>query len=368
MSTHEQQAFPGEEEFQNHRQASDAESCFDQERIKVEDQVKNQKLVFSLIGNVNAGKSSTINALTGMDLASVNPIPGHTKDVSLYRMPRFPQVLVADTPGLEDINEEVSARARDFVETDSDIILFFVNASQGVTSQILKGYRALRDLGRPMLVILGKSDVLDEDELPLVIEHTLKTLELTDQPHNLIPIAPKKGKGIPELTEAMAKILVGSGKDLLFAKLTREKDRIVDLWINRAAAAAFAIGALPIPGSDTVPLTALQVGLTMKIATAYDIEITRKAVLPLITEMAAGRIGKMVFRTLLKAAGWLGGPVGEFVTAGIAGILAASMTYGIGKTAKQYFKNGMHESMEELQQVFQDASEFYRRSSKKTLA
>jgi uncharacterized protein (DUF697 family) len=82
-----------------------------------------------------------------------------------------------------------------------------------------------------------------------------------------------------------------------------------------------------------------------------------------MTEMAAGRIGKMVFRTLLKAVGWLGGPVGEFVTASIAGVLAASMTYGIGMAAKHYFKNGMHETMDELQKVFLDATEFYRNAS-----
>ena len=363
MTIHEQLIYSADDTFQDHRQATDAESCFDQERIKVEDQIKNQKLVFSLVGNVNSGKSSTINALTGMDIASVHPIPGHTKHVSLYRMPRFPQVLVADTPGLEDVNEEVSARARDFVEADSDIILFFINATVGVTASELKAYFSLRSLGRPMLVVMGKSDLLEDNELSIVVDHTLQTLDLTDQPHTLIPISPKNGKGIPELTEAMAKILAASGKDLLFAKLTREKDRIVDLWIKGAAAAAFAIGALPIPGSDTVPLTALQVGLTMKISVAYGIEITREAVLPLMTEMAAGRIGKMVFRTLLKAVGWLGGPVGEFVTAGIAGVLAASMTYGIGMAAKHYFKNGMHETMDELQKVFQDATEFYRNAS-----
>ena len=127
-----------DDDFQGFKQAEDAEKFFDQERIKVEDQIKNQRIVFSLLGNVNAGKSSTINALTGLDLASINPIPGHTKDVALYRMPRFPQVLVADTPGLEDVNAEVSARARDFVETDSDIILFFINATQGVTASELK--------------------------------------------------------------------------------------------------------------------------------------------------------------------------------------------------------------------------------------
>jgi hypothetical protein len=38
MSIHEQLIHPADDTFQDHRQAADAESCFDQERIKVEDQ------------------------------------------------------------------------------------------------------------------------------------------------------------------------------------------------------------------------------------------------------------------------------------------------------------------------------------------
>lgn len=88
------------------RYADDASKVFDQEAKKAAQQT-DQLLVISLVGNVNAGKSATINALTGKRYADVKPVAGWTKEVSLFPLPGFPMVRVADTPGLEDVDEKV---------------------------------------------------------------------------------------------------------------------------------------------------------------------------------------------------------------------------------------------------------------------
>lgn len=51
---------------------------FDEKHEEFE-KITNQKLIISLIGSVNAGKSSTINALTGKNYTEVKARAGWTK-------------------------------------------------------------------------------------------------------------------------------------------------------------------------------------------------------------------------------------------------------------------------------------------------
>ena len=87
----------------------------------------------------------------------------------------------------------------------------------------------------------------------------------------------------------------------------------MDIWITGAAISAAGVGAIPIPGIDMIPLTALQVALAMKIAYVYDEEVTKDDVMNLVAATVTGSIGRQIYRwgiQGLKAAGWLGGPFG----------------------------------------------------------
>lgn len=137
------------------------EESFTNESKKFEE-IKKQKLIISLYGTVNSGKSSTINALTGQKLADVKAVAGYTKEIKLYEFKE--NVYITDTPGLDDINEENSARAQEFVEEDTDIILFFFNAGVGAAKSTVDAYKKLQLLRKPIIVVLNKIDILASDE------------------------------------------------------------------------------------------------------------------------------------------------------------------------------------------------------------
>lgn len=343
------------------RLASGAGGVFDSEAARFEASQRGKKLVISVLGNVNAGKSKMINALTGMHLADVKPVAGWTKHVSLYPLPGNEAVLIADTPGLQDVDANVSQRAEEFVEKDSDVVLFFVNAAVGVTALEQQTYTRLRAAGCPVVVVVNKIDAVDEDERGVALGDIREKLKISAAEF-VYPTSAKTGEGIDELRGAIFDLLAASGKDLLFARAVKDKDQIVDRWITTAAASAAAIGLLPIPGADTVPLTALQVALCLKIAHAYEVTVSKADILPFITEIAAGRLGKMIFSTVLKGLGWMAGPVGAALAAAAAAAVAGSMTYGIGMAAKTWYRSGMKTPFNELGEVFEGAADRYKKS------
>lgn len=335
-----------------------AEDVFESERERFDKSTRDKKLIISVFGGVNAGKSMMVNALMGRKLADVKPIAGWTREVSLFKLPDNDAVFIADTPGMQDVNESVSRRAEEFVEKESDVVLYFINAAVGVTRHERDAHAKLRAAGFCTIVVVNKIDTLDVDERGVAISDIRQKLAIENS-SGLFAASAKTGEGVGELRDAIAELLTKSGKDLLFARAVKDKDRIVDAWITRAAVAASAIGLIPIPGSDTLPLTALQVGLLLKIAHTYEVEVTKSDIVPFITEIAAGRLGKMIFTTVLKGLGWLLGPPGAGIAATAAATIAGTMTYGIGKAGQAFYRSGMKASIPDLAPVFEAATKSY---------
>ena len=117
------------------------------------------KLIISLIGDANVGKSTTINALTGRKLEEVNPISGWTKKIALH--PYEKNVFIVDTPGLNDTKTaDLTERTQEFVEKDTDIILFFVNAASNRSQEEANAFRSILKLEKPTVVVFNKIDTI----------------------------------------------------------------------------------------------------------------------------------------------------------------------------------------------------------------
>ncbi len=136
------------------------EEVFEKEKEKF-DELSKTKLIISLVGDVNAGKSRTIEALTGKKLKNVSARPGSTEKISLYELKK--DVFIADTPGLNDIREEIVKKAENYVQTDSDLILFILSVDPGLTGTIYKNYLKFKALEKRMFIVLNKVDVYEDE-------------------------------------------------------------------------------------------------------------------------------------------------------------------------------------------------------------
>lgn len=110
---------------------NDFEKAYDEEIDRINEQLE-KEIIFAMIGDVNTGKSSTINRLVGEEVASVGAQPGETVIVKKYKYKD--KIIFADTPGLDDINSKNSEETEKYVKK-ADVILFFLNAAGTVFSE-----------------------------------------------------------------------------------------------------------------------------------------------------------------------------------------------------------------------------------------
>ncbi|WP_409295901.1 GTPase [Peribacillus sp. SCS-26] len=304
-------------DFENSYNGDDFEKYYDHEINRVNEQLE-KEIVFAMVGDVNAGKSSTINLLIGDDKAPVGSKPGETTIVNKYNY--RDKIIFADTPGLDDINSKNSEETINYYK-EADIILFFLNAAGTVFSEgERKSFDNIKKINKRIIIVLNKIDAADDIPglVKFVQEHTNYDFKVT-------PVSSKTGQNIDMLRNAILDILKEQKKDILFAKHVKEKSSTANKWILASGASAAAVGAAPIPGADIVPLTGIQVSLMIRLATLYEKPLSKDRAKELIIASMAGNLGKSLFRQALKVIPGAGSIAGG----GIAGAMTLALGYGI---------------------------------------
>ena len=158
----------------------------------------------ALVGRPNVGKSTLFNALTRSRDALVHDEPGVTRDRN-YGVCRLledrPFALVdtgglaGDEEGLRGLTEQQARVGAD----EADVILFVVDGRTGPQTQDEPILRWLRKIDKPLLLVVNKTDGLDENTA--LAEFARFGL---GQP---LSVSSAHQRGIPELLQAIVKQL-----------------------------------------------------------------------------------------------------------------------------------------------------------------
>ncbi|HDP88933.1 MAG TPA: ribosome biogenesis GTPase Der [Thioalkalivibrio sp.] len=123
--------------------------------------------VIALVGRPNVGKSTLFNRLTKSRDALVADFPGLTRDrkYGIGRVGGRPFVVV-DTGGLsgeaEGIDEYMAVQTRQAI-AEADVLLFLVDGRSGVTAADEAIARELRITGKPLYLVVNKTDGIDAE-------------------------------------------------------------------------------------------------------------------------------------------------------------------------------------------------------------
>ncbi|HVZ08052.1 ribosome biogenesis GTPase Der [Rhodopila sp.] len=119
--------------------------------------------VVAIAGRPNVGKSTLFNRLAGRRIAIVADTPGVTRDrKQAQAMLRGREVTLIDTAGLEEAAPDtVAGRMRAGSATaveQADLVLFVIDAREGVTPADAHFARWLRRQGKPVLLVANKAE------------------------------------------------------------------------------------------------------------------------------------------------------------------------------------------------------------------
>lgn len=159
--------------------------------------------VVALVGRPNVGKSTLFNVLTRSRDALVVDLPGVTRDrhYGICRLGPAPFVLV-DTGGLsgqEDGLDALTARQVRLAIAEADVLVFLVDARDGLLAQDHAILGELRRTGKSMLLAVNKTDGLDE-HLALADFAALGFA-------GTLPLAAAHGRGTDTLLDALGAFL-----------------------------------------------------------------------------------------------------------------------------------------------------------------
>ena len=199
----------------------------------------------AIVGFPNVGKSTLVNRLTATRTAVVHETPGVTRDrkelVCEWGRSRF---VLVDTGGIDvadasAITQRIAEQARAAVE-EADLVLFLVDARQGITPGDEEIADLLRRSRKPVLLVANKIDDPARDEVihvfhrlglgdPFAISslHGHGTGDLLDEVvERLRELAPERP---PEVEDAAVRVAIlgrpNVGKSSLLNRLARRGAR-----------------------------------------------------------------------------------------------------------------------------------------------
>ena len=207
------------------------------------------KPVFALVGRPNVGKSTLFNRLTKSRDAIVADYAGLTRDRHYGNSKLDKQdFIVIDTGGFEPdasagIYREMAKQTRQAV-AEADVVLFLVDARDGISGQDRDIANYLRRLGKPCLLVANKSEGLQAGlQVSEFFELGLGAVQAISAAHGqgirpLIELALSM-LSLPETVVETAEQAVGVIRLAVAGRPNVGKSTLINTWLGEERLVAF---------------------------------------------------------------------------------------------------------------------------------
>ena len=291
-----------------------------------------------ICGYTGAGKTSIIQALLGKDLVPDNMI-GHEAHPMTQDYDRYENELVGiwDSKGLEPDKgqDEFVARTKNHIRkvqenenVDEHIHIFWYTISVGVGKVTGTDLKIINTFPKEStLVIISKIDLDRKNRVVEAIKKELINNGISED--KIILTNDESEEGIKELYEKSLEILPEAYKTAFeeaqridiekAVNKVKEKNKEAAAIIGTATVAAGSVAATPIPLSDSLIITPIQIGMIAGLAALYGLnkEQLKRQALPLV----ARTVGMITASSLSKLIPALGSAINASVSVLITGAL-----------------------------------------------
>ncbi|MCS7245105.1 MAG: ribosome biogenesis GTPase Der [candidate division WOR-3 bacterium] len=175
----------------------------------------------SIIGKVNVGKSSLLNALVGEEISIVSDIPGTTRDSVDVETKEF---IFIDTAGIkkkfkDDIEYYSYVRTSRSIKY-AEVLIAVLDASKEITKIDKKVVGLAKKSYKALIVALNKADLIKNINRKKVFEYFKKNLEFSKWAP-MIFVSAKTGENLELLKEIIKKVYKEYNRQL-------KKDELLD--------------------------------------------------------------------------------------------------------------------------------------------
>lgn len=157
--------------------------------------------IVAVVGRANAGKSTLVNVLVGEKVAIVSPKPQTTRDriMGVLNTNDY-QIVFIDTPGIykaDNLLNSVMQKTTQDSANDVDLILFIMDAHEGISDADRKLLKKYSSLEVPTVLVLTKTDIMTESLLISELK------ELSEENIEIVPVSARKGRNVKELLKVI---------------------------------------------------------------------------------------------------------------------------------------------------------------------
>jgi translation initiation factor IF-2 len=171
------------------------------EDVDASETLKSRPPVVTIMGHVDHGKTSLLDALRGTDVVK-GEAGGITQHIGAYQITTKAgdKITVLDTPGHAAFTE---MRARGANVTD--IVVLVVAADDGIMPQTIEAINHTKAAGVPMIVAINKVDKPEANPQKIrerLLEHDVMVEKMSGEVQD-VEVSAKTGAGLDELIEAI---------------------------------------------------------------------------------------------------------------------------------------------------------------------
>ena len=161
----------------------------------------------SFVGRPNVGKSTLINQIVGTKIAITSDKPQTTRNIiqGIYNDDDT-QIVFVDTPGIHKPTHKLGQilnRGAYYSIDDVDVVCFLIDAKAGLGKGDKYVIERLKDINKPVILIINKIDGLSKDEIFLKINEYKDLYDFAE----IVPISALKNKNIDELIKVIKQYL-----------------------------------------------------------------------------------------------------------------------------------------------------------------
>lgn len=161
----------------------------------------------SFVGRPNVGKSTLINQIVGTKIAITSDKPQTTRNIiqGVYN-DNDTQIVFVDTPGIHKPTHKLGQilnRGAYYSIDDVDVVCLLIDAKAGLGKGDKYVIERLKDINKPVILIINKIDGLSKDEIFLKINEYKDLYDFAE----IVPISALKNKNIDELIKVIKEYL-----------------------------------------------------------------------------------------------------------------------------------------------------------------